>query len=464
MTGQHDGPDAAGGDAPGRGSSSWDSSSWDSLDWDSLDWAALPDLVRGRLAELAAGAVGELSRADLPPRLRPVARFAPAKRASRAAQQLLTELRDSALFRAAVLRWATEHRPSEVDPDNADAVTAAAAAVLHGTPDAPEKVKRLADQAQQSGLRAQRDAAIAQVARLEADVARLRAELADAREATEQARAERRDELDRLRGRLRAQGQRLRDALDTTEQQETAVARARAELADELAELRAQRDAERERAERERGRAERASQDAELARAAAKQGRQVDEVRLALLLDSAEGALHGLRRELSIDEAASRQGRPADWVAGASAGSGAGGSVGDAAALGRLLTLPSVHLIVDGYNVTKTGYPELSLADQRDRLVRQLAALAARTSAEVTVVFDGAGVVAVPTVAPRSVRVLFSDPGVTADEVIRNLVAAEPGGRPMVVATADRAVATGIRADGAHPVASAVLLDMLGRS
>ena len=37
--------------------------------------------------------------------------------------------------------------------------------------------------------------------------------------------------------------------------------------------------------------------------------------------------------------------------------------------LGRLLTLPRVHLVVDGYNVTKTGYGDLPLADQRERLL-----------------------------------------------------------------------------------------------
>ena len=48
-------------------------------------------------------------------------------------------------------------------------------------------------------------------------------------------------------------------------------------------------------------------------------------------------------------------------------------------------------------------------------------------------VFDGAGVVAAPTRGSRGVRVLFSDPGVLADDVIRALVAAEPQGRPVVV-------------------------------
>ena len=145
------------------------------------------------------------------------------------------------------------------------------------------------------------------------------------------------------------------------------------------------------------------------------------------------------------------------------ASQGAVGRVEDPAALDRLLALPAVHLVVDGYNVTKTGYPELSLSDQRDRLVHQLAVLAARTGAEVTLVFDGAGVVAVPAAAPRGVRVLFSDPGVLADDVIRALVTAEPEGRPVVVVTSDRAVADSVRRRGAHPVPSAVLLARLGR-
>ena len=70
-----------------------------------------------------------------------------------------------------------------------------------------------------------------------------------------------------------------------------------------------------------------------------------------------------------------------------------GGAVDSVMALDALLSVPSLHLVVDGYNVTKTGYPELPLADQRTRLAGQLAALAARTSVEITVVFDGAGVV-----------------------------------------------------------------------
>ena len=131
--------------------------------------------------------------------------------------------------------------------------------------------------------------------------------------------------------------------------------------------------------------------------------------------------------------------------------------------LDALLAVPTLHLVVDGYNVSKTGYPELTLADQRNRLIPQLGALAARTRVEITVVFDGAGVMAAPPRGARGVRVLFSDPGVLADDVIRSIVAAEPHGRPVAVATSDRAVVTSIRASGAYSVPSTLLVTRLAR-
>jgi predicted RNA-binding protein with PIN domain len=253
---------------------------------------------------------------------------------------------------------------------------------------------------------------------------------------------------------------RLKEAKDRAESAATEVAQARAEAQAQLVRLTAERDRERERAETERAKAARAEADADVARQSAREARQADEVRLALLVDTLDGAVNGLRRELALGGTGPR---PADLVRGASAAQGAVGRVEDPAALDRLLALPAVHLIVDGYNVTKTGYPDLPLSDQRDRLVHQLAVQAARTGAEVTLVFDGAGVVAVPAAAPRGVRVLFSDPGVLADDVIRALVTAEPEGRPVVVVTSDRAVADSVRRRGAHPVPSAVLLARLGR-
>ena len=46
-----------------------------------VEWGELPEAVRARLAELGADALGKLPRPDVPQPLRPVAKFAPAKRA-----------------------------------------------------------------------------------------------------------------------------------------------------------------------------------------------------------------------------------------------------------------------------------------------------------------------------------------------------------------------------------------------
>ena len=121
---------------------------------------------------------------------------------------------------------------------------------------------------------------------------------------------------------------------------------------------------------------------------------------------------------------------------------------------------------MDGYNVTKTGYGEQPLEVQRGRLLAALGALAARTGVELTVVFDGAGLEGARgpvTVAPRGVRLLFSGPGETADDVLRALVRAEPSGRPLVVVSSDREVADDVRRDGARPVPSRALLALVER-
>ncbi len=127
-------------------------------------------------------------------------------------------------------------------------------------------------------------------------------------------------------------------------------------------------------------------------------------------------------------------------------------SENDPAILDQLLALPQAHLVVDGYNVTKTGYPQMPLEKQRLRLLGQLSQLAAQTGAEVTCVFDGAELAApCCSRAAARVRVLFSKPDVTADELIRQLVRAEPPGRPVIVASTDREVADGVARAGARP-------------
>ena len=88
----------------------------------------------------------------------------------------------------------------------------------------------------------------------------------------------------------------------------------------------------------------------------------------------------------------------------------------------------NVHVIVDGYNVTKTGYAELSLADQRNRLIDWHDHTGGRSGAEITIAFDGGARPPAQPRTPRGVRVLFSAPDEIADDLIRRLVAAEPAG------------------------------------
>lgn len=444
---EHDGP-------PGR----------DDRRHDGIDWARLPDAVRTRLAEVAATAVGEMPLTDVPPSLRRVARFAPTKRAKLGGRALLAQLAASAAFRADVVSWWDEHRPRELsaaeDAVAADPLTAAAAALLSGAPAAQEIIAAAGRRTDAVELKAERDTALSRVDKLTGELERLRGELAEARAQTRTTGEEREAEFLALRRRVSEQGATLRSAVDARSKAEAEMAAVRAETARRLTTAEAERDRANGRAEVERRRAEVAASEVAAARQAAREARQADEMRLALLIDTLGGAVAGLRRELSLGGSGPR---PGDLVTGVQ-GQRPGSSIDTPAALDALLAVPTLHLVVDGYNVSKTGYADLTLADQRGRLVAQLGALASRTRVEITVVFDGAGVVGATPHKARGVRVLFSEKGVLADDVIRSLVAAEPQGRPVAVVTSDRAVVKSVRAGGAHSVASSLLVGRLARA
>ena len=117
---------------------------------ESVDWLGLPEPVRERIAELAAAALGKLPSDDVPRQLRPVARFAPAKRARLGGPALLAALRDSGRFRTAVLEWLREHRVDALNPNDDDSVAAAAAAVLLGESSASSRVRLVARNTEES--------------------------------------------------------------------------------------------------------------------------------------------------------------------------------------------------------------------------------------------------------------------------------------------------------------------------
>jgi predicted RNA-binding protein with PIN domain len=308
-------------------------------------------------------------------------------------------------------------------------------------------VADLVREADQRIARAEHDRA---VARTEAD--KLRDELARLRE-----------EAAGLREDNRAMHRRVRELEASERRASELLATERGRLTRQAAD----HDAE---TRRLRARLAEAQTAAGATRQTAKEARQVDDARLWLLLETIGQAAQGLRRELALDPASVL---PADVVAAetASAGRPPGADTAaralaadDPVRLDQLLGLPKVHLVVDGYNVTKTGYAEIPLEQQRTRLVGGLGGLAAQTGVEVTVVFDGAErMVGLPP-APRGVRVLFSRKGETADELIRRLVRAEPAGRPIVVISSDKEVADGVRRHGAYPLSSATLIRRLARA
>jgi predicted RNA-binding protein with PIN domain len=131
----------------------------------------------------------------------------------------------------------------------------------------------------------------------------------------------------------------------------------------------------------------------------------------------------------------------------------------------HLLRTPGVMLIVDGYNVTMAGWPELAAGEQRRRLVTALQGLAARTATHSEVVFDGAAVdpTLVPTAGRQLVRVRFSPPGVEADDVVLDLVERLPAATPLVVASSDKRVREGAKRLGANLLHARQLLEVLRR-
>jgi predicted RNA-binding protein with PIN domain len=119
-----------------------------------------------------------------------------------------------------------------------------------------------------------------------------------------------------------------------------------------------------------------------------------------------------------------------------------------------LLRANGAMVVVDGYNVAKTAWPEENLEAQRERLLDTVDHAARRFGTEFVVVFDGAGVVGAHTRRRRLARVTYSPAGVEADDLIRKEVEGAPPDRPVVVVTNDQAVQRDVANDGANVVSS----------
>ncbi len=141
-----------------------------------------------------------------------------------------------------------------------------------------------------------------------------------------------------------------------------------------------------------------------------------------------------------------------------------GATEGSRDALEQLFSTPQIVVYVDGYNVTMEAWPQLNGSDQRRSLIDMLGALAARTKAEIHVVFDGDDDGRRPTVsAPLPIRVHFSHADVEADDQILSLVAALATNRPVLVVSTDGRVKTGARRLGANTADSSELLEFVRR-
>jgi predicted RNA-binding protein with PIN domain len=418
--------------------------------------ADLPDQVRTRLVALVAASLPDVVR--LPAALKRVADFTPARRAKVGATAILQSLdADDELRERVATQVAdrTNRRSATTgDPDPAEAAALTWLTRPEGWPDTlAAQVAAMTVEPEVTGVGAE-------------ELDRLRDRLAQAEQATRDLRAAHKAQLDELKADVTALRRKLgeeraaaRGAGDAAKAayDEAEAARVRAEdlLATSDKELR-----------KLRSQLARAGDSAGAERRAVRSERDEATVRARLLLDTIIDSASGLRRELALPPVT---GSPGDRLEAELADEGtrqpsSAGSLdaADPALLDQHLALPRARLLVDGYNVSKLAWPDSSLEVQRDRLLRGLAGLVARTRVETTVVFDAAATTARPVVnSPRGVKVLFSPPGVIADDVIRDLVAAEPAGRVVVVVTNDRAVLTDVSQAGARTAGSRALAALL---
>ena len=418
---------------------------------------ALPDTVRARVVTLAAEVLPQVP--GLPPAVRRVAGFAPNRRARLGGSAIAEALDDDDLRDRVAVQVAA--RPGR-DDDRVDAAARAWLSRGEGWTDLVLEALPAADDPGHAGR--------------ETELARLRDRLETAETALREARAKARAQLEdyksenatlrRKLGESRSSERRAREtaeeALGLAEEARSRAAALESGQDKELRRLRSrveQLEAEQTALRREERRTSRADRDEAT-------------VRARLLLDAVIEAATGLRRELALPAVA---GAPGDRVeselldaeevraAGQAAGSVA--VLGSGSVLEQVLSMPRSRLLVDGYNVSKSTWAESSLETQRQRLLRAIAPLVARTGAETTVVFDAANLSNRPVVAaPRGVKVVFSPPGVIADDVLRDLVAAEPPGRTVVVVTDDQEVVRDARAAAARVASAAALVELLDRA
>ncbi len=432
----------------------------------------LPASVRHHVVEIAALTLADLPESEVPPSLVAVRRFKPSRRARLGAVPLAAAV-DGEVFRGRVAVWIRLHHPELAEavespggpPPAAPPEKIAAIAYLLRAPAWPDLLAAAAASSAEAAVRSRVDEAEGTIRRLTDQVTASQRGAADEQEKLRTRLSATRAEADDARRRLRTCAERIRRVEESARESVAAAEAAR----DNAVATGREADSE---VRRLRARVAELEKTLAGARRDTRGSRSVDDARMRVLLDTLIASANGVRRELDLPTMVSR---PADLLARGGDGPTStphafAGALGrpndDPTLIDELLAVPGVHLIIDGYNVTKRGFGGLTLQAQRERLLSGVGALAGRhPDSEVTVVFDATAVVARPVgvTMPRGLRVLFSRAGRLADEEIVRLVGMEPEGRPVFVVTSDREVADNSVAKGARAVPSEALLARLHR-
>ena len=427
----------------------------------------LPEAVRARIVALTAQVLPKVT--PLPPALKRVAEFAPARRARLGGSQIasalgLDDFRGHVAVQAAVVipELAIAVHDGLV-PSTADPTDVAALAWLL-RPDGWQELVTAAVEQVESRLLAEG------TERGSEEVRRLRAKLADVEQTARDQRSRLKEQLDAVKAENTSLRRKLGDAraAERAATEESRPGQGRGGSSGERGP--GECGLVREELRRLRARVAELEALATAVRRDARVERDDASLRARLLLDTLLESAQGLRRELSLPTVS---GAPGDRLeAELSAGepgartTSAAGAMGPSspALLENYLAMPRARLIIDGYNVSMAAWPESPLEAQRIRLLGGIAPLVARSGAETTIVFDAATSESRPPVnPPRGVKVIFSPVGVIADDVIRDLVDAEPQGRMVVVVTSDQEIVNDVRRAGARTVAADALIGVLAR-
>lgn len=348
-------------------------------------------------------------------------------------RETILDILDEDATRALILQWLEEDKPP-LDKDTHEALRIAAR-----REDGWQEALAALSRAERPAGGPAKDPA----ADLKASLRKEKAKVVKLRDELKQARADQERTLaDERAGRIRAEQAEADLRAELTEARER-VRRAESDLA--RTEARAERELRRARRDAERAGARLQDVESELKdeRARARSKSEVSKKKVAQTSRRSRPtrkARSGPRRQLRVPK---------------------GMLAEDPATLEAWLDRDDVYLLVDGYNVTKaeSGFGNLDLETQRERLVSEVMNLAHRKTVGATIVFDGASIVR-PRGKRGSVRVVFTQEGEIADDRIVGILEELPQ-QPVVVATNDKELRERVGELGATIATSDQLLALL---